>query len=234
MTSPTIQQDMSISYRFGAEDFDPDHWQKQAGTQVLSGGRGGSYRISIDNQAYVLRRYLRGGLMAKLLGDRYLWTSLARTRPLQEWSVVRHAQAHQLPVAPVAAVWIARSGWFYRAAMISSFVDNHGTVAMCLTRSALAHGTWRRIGQLIADMHEIGIDHADLNANNILQTPSEGLCLIDFDKARIRSGSGQWQQNNLARLRRSLDKIARQCGQRGEVFHFSETDWRDLLDGYRR
>ena len=53
--------------------------------------------------------------------------------------------------------------------------------------------------------------------------------LIDFDRGSLRR-PGLWCDENLVRLRRSLEKIA--YGLPPE--HFSEADWHGLLDGYQQ
>ena len=68
------------------------------------------------------------------------------------------------------------------------------------------------VAQAIAQLHEVGIVHADLNLTNILvrvavDTPA--VLLIDFDRARVFPSplARHWRERNLRRLRRSLDKL---------------------------
>jgi 3-deoxy-D-manno-octulosonic acid kinase len=84
------------------------------------------------------------------------------------------------------------------------------------------------MGTAIAQFHRTGVDHADLNAHNILIDASDRVHLIDFDRARLRR-PGRWRERNLARLRRSLDKLAA-----GGSGRFAEADWQRLLAAYRR
>ena len=66
-----------------------------------------------------------------------------------------------------------------------------------------------------------GVHHADLNANNILldHAVAPRVYLLDFDRGR--SNRGAWEQDVLARLRRSLEKME---GQRPNVV-FGEDQW---------
>jgi 3-deoxy-D-manno-octulosonic acid kinase len=57
-------------------------------------------------------------------------------------------------------------------------------------------------------LHRAGVDHADLNAHNILLDSQGVVSVIDFDRGRLRS-PGSWRNANLLRLHRSLGKIAR-------------------------
>lgn len=228
-----IQQDKSLTHHFSEQDFDENYWRLQPDTQVLEGGRGASFRIRIDEQDWVLRRYLRGGMMAKLFRDQYLWTSLQHTRPWREWMAVERGRQHQLPIPSIAAVQVRRHGLFYRAAIITSYIDNQGTLADYLRQKNLTEESWVMLGQQIYRLHQAGLNHADLNANNILVDGQLGFHLIDFDKAKIHQRRGGWCAQNLQRLSRSLHKIQGQQQELGDPFYFSPDDWNSLLQGYR-
>jgi len=70
------------------------------------------------------------------------------------------------------------------------------------------------------------VDHADLNAHNILMGDG-GVSIIDFDRGRLRA-PGKWAAANLARLQRSLMKI----GAALPPGRFSAADWDALMAGY--
>lgn len=227
-----IQQDQHFDHQFIEDDFDIAHWQKESGTRQLTGGRGASYKIVIDEQPLVLRHYLRGGMVAALLHDRYLWTGLTGSRPFREQAVINHALQHQLPVPGVAAFMLQKSGLFYRAAIISHFIPNQGTLASLLYSQSLNDENWQQIGRLIRRMHLSGIEHVDLNANNILVDEALDFHLIDFDKANIKKSIAGWAADNLQRLLRSLNKIQNQRELSSQPFHFNQQNWQALLLGY--
>jgi len=88
---------------------------------------------------------------------------------------------------------------------------------------------WQRLGAAIRRLHAAGVDHVDLNAHNLLVGDDGRVWIIDFDRCRRRGGQG-WQAGNLARLQRSLRKLARlQPG-----FAYDEADWPALTAGYAR
>ena len=72
-----------------------------------------------------------------------------------------------------------------------------------------------------------GVDHADLNAHNILLDSRGVVSVIDFDRGRVRE-RGAWTVHNLRRLHRSLAKISRQL----PPDRFSGEAWECLLAGY--
>lgn len=226
-----IQQDESISYKFTRRDFELSWWQSQANSEALSGGRGGSQKIHIQDQFFVLRQYLRGGLMAKFLHNQYLWTGFIHCRPFCENRVVNIAIDKKLLVPQVAAFLVQRTGFFYRAAIISSYIVSQGTLASFLYERELPERQWTELGLLIKRLHQAGIYHADLNANNILIGKEMSFHLIDFDKAKIMPKEGAWRQQNINRLLRSLKKIQTRRIQQNLAFHFNDDHWMALLSG---
>jgi 3-deoxy-D-manno-octulosonic acid kinase len=83
------------------------------------------------------------------------------------------------------------------------------------------------VGATIADFHNQGINHADLNANNIL-IDSEKVFLIDFDHSKQCKPRRMWQNNNMKRLKRSIDKLT-------EEKHMQSTanKWQLLIQAYK-
>lgn len=227
-----IKQNEGIEYRFTSEDFELDIWRSRQGSQILSGGRGGSQKIQLKGEWYVLRQYLRGGMVARLLEDRYAWSGLKHSRPYLEQLAVEHGIQHDLPVPEIAAFRLIHSGLFYRAAIISRFIPNRGTLASYLFTRQLPDAKWSELGTLIKRMHEAGINHADLNANNILIGENSGFHLIDFDKAEIMPEYGDWAHGNIHRLLRSLKKIQLQRNMARLPFRFRIEHWRELVRAY--
>jgi 3-deoxy-D-manno-octulosonic acid kinase len=81
---------------------------------------------------------------------------------------------------------------------------------------------------MIAKFHHAGVDHADLNAHNILLDAAQRVSVIDFDRGRLRT-PGSWRLRNLRRLHRSLLKIARGLPP-GRI---TPQAWDALMAGYR-
>jgi 3-deoxy-D-manno-octulosonic acid kinase len=103
----------------------------------------------------------------------------------------------------VAAQYI-HEGMFYRAAILMERLENVTSLA------GLADGgdaPWEASGRLIARFHRAGLDHADLNAHNILFDEGGRGWLIDFDRGKLRIPATAWREENLARLKRSLLKL---------------------------
>ena len=181
-----------------------------------------------EGRQVVSRHYHRGGMVAALLGDRYLGRRAENSRGFREWCMLSAMKKQGLPVpVPIAASRI-QSGLWYRADLVTELIPDAMTLADSLLRDRLASGQWRHIGRVIRRFHNCNVYHADLNARNILITGSGAVYLIDFDNCRFRKTGKHWREQNLSRLRRSLDKLTRQ--QPG--FHFETQGWQDLLAGY--
>jgi len=185
--------------------FVPEKWGERA-RPVDSGGRGSAWFIDAPSSHCVLRHYRRGGLAARFSQDRYLWHGPDRTRSFAEFRLTRALLARGLPVPrPVAASYV-RDGMFYRASILVERLMEVRTLAD-IAGQAEGHAPWESTGRLVARFHRAGLDHADLNAQNILFDPSGHGWLIDFDRGRLRIPATAWREQNLARLRRSLIKL---------------------------
>ncbi|HJR13870.1 MAG TPA: 3-deoxy-D-manno-octulosonic acid kinase [Rhodanobacteraceae bacterium] len=210
--------------------FDAVWWQAQGRIQNVGGGRGGVAFLDTPAGACVLRHYHRGGWMAPLMGDRYLWNGRARSRGFAEFSLLAELGLQGLPVpAPVAARY-RRRGPYYTADLITRAIVDASTLAQAVRDKQLDSALARRIGELVARFHAVGVDHADLNAHNILICDDQ-LWLIDFDRGEIRATGTAWKLANLARLKRSLLKVGA-CNH--DEAALDREVWVPLMRGYER
>jgi 3-deoxy-D-manno-octulosonic acid kinase len=174
----------------------------------------------------VLRHYRRGGLVARVNADRFLWTSEMRSRPVREITLNLKLHAAGLPVPLPVAARYEREGLAYRADIITEYLPDTRSLAACMEDGEVGLQAWAAIGRCIRRFHDHGLCHADLNAHNILLRGEEVL-LVDFDRC-ARRPPGLWRDANLARLRRSLDKLEDARAQR----RFDEAQWHCLLAAY--
>ena len=210
--------------------FSSQWWAGQGGLVGGAPGRGTTVFVRDGGRELALRHYQRGGLFGRLLGDRYLWTGLENTRPWREWYLLADLHSQGLPVPRPVAARCARSGLFYRADLLTERLPGQ-PLAQWLADGPLAAEQVEAVGRCIRRFHRAGVFHADLNARNILLDAAGRVSLIDFDKGELRP-PGAWQQQNLARLHRSLEKFQRQSQQQNTSFHFNETVWQAMLVGY--
>lgn len=194
----------------------------------LQYGRGSVYSFEYKNIDLVLRHYHRGGVPAKLIKDKYLWTSLDKSRAMLEMQMLLKMHKAGLPVPKPAAVYIQKSGLIYQADIITVLIPNARTLSSILTDNSISSEDWQRLGQMIKKFHLHNCNHADLNAHNIMLDQKKDVYLIDFDKSDIKASSGKWQMNNLQRLKRSLEKLA----SADKKFNYTATDFSSLMQGY--
>lgn len=210
--------------------FAPDHWRGRAALRMQAGGRGGVAILATPAGECVLRHYRRGGLVAMLMRDRYLWRGADRTRPFAEFRLLGEIARLGLPGPVAVAARYRRHGPFYSADLITRLIGDARTLAECLVARQLDAALAGEVGALVARFHRAGIWHADLNAHNVLVTAHQ-LYLIDFDRGRVREPRPAWQQANLQRLRRSLLKL----GAAGEGEQaFEQAIWQPLCHRYER
>ena len=210
--------------------FSVRYWMARDAVVARHTGRGAAIGFEESGRRFLLRHYLRGGMAAALSAERYLWLGEARTRPLAELKLTLRLHADGMPVPRPVAVRYERSGAAYTADIITDYLPDTRTLAACLAEGEVPLATWAAIGRTIRRFHDWGLDHADLNAHNILLRGDEEVFLIDFDKARRRRGSGLWCDANLARLRRSLDALE----DTRRTPRFDDTQWQVLLTTWFR
>jgi 3-deoxy-D-manno-octulosonic acid kinase len=206
--------------------FDRAAWSARGALEESVGGRGSIAFIHDGGRRWVLRHYRRGGLVARLLDDTYLYAGADRTRAFREWRLLRRLREWQLPVPDPVAARFVRSGLMYRADLVTEELPTRRTLAHSLATAPLDHDAWRRVGACIGRLHSHGVHHADLNAHNLLVAEDGAVYVLDFDRGRVRS-RGPWEQAVLARLERSLHKVTNGLPRD----RFDEAAWSALLAG---
>ena len=213
---------------FNSGWFNPEFWQDKA-TPVSVGGRGSAWFVEHGQNAWVLRHYRRGGLVARIVSSNYLYFGASRSRPFREFRVLSKLSSSGFPVPkPIGAI-VNRAGLSYTGAIIIERFINARPLGDCL--DSLDSQVWREIGRSVRSFHDAGVYHADLNCFNVLLRGSE-VFLIDFDKARIFSGArnssaAKWKIRNLERLKRSIYKVSV-----SDTNLNVEHGWAALLDAY--
>ncbi|WP_081483059.1 3-deoxy-D-manno-octulosonic acid kinase [Bordetella petrii] len=200
---------MLCDARLGAADphwLDP-RWYGAQARPVDAGGRQSAWFVQHDDWQGVLRRYRRGGLVARISRDAYVWQGESRTRCFREYRLLAWLRERGLSVpAPLAAAYW-RHGPAYRAAILVERIPQVRPLAQLLDQPV-----WDAAASAIAAMHRLGVWHADLNAYNILLDPQGRAWLIDFDRGTAGGISAHARRANMLRLRRSLQKVGGAAG----------------------
>jgi 3-deoxy-D-manno-octulosonic acid kinase len=220
--------DTSRGGNAGASWFDPVWWSNHGTVTPAGEGRGSTLFIDADGLKLVLRPYRRGGLIASVSRNRYLWRGGARTRSFREWHMLYLMRHAGLPVPTPIAACYRRAGVFtYTAELLTEQLPAVTSLAARLQAGVVPFMMWVEIGRTLRHFHSEGVCHADLNAHNILLNDGPEAWLVDFDRGSLRR-PGLWCDSNLVRLRRSIEKITDAL----PPDRFSDTEWASLLSGY--
>jgi len=190
----------------GWELFDRARWQARGALTAHTGGRGSIHFIEYRGRHWALRRYLRGGVIASLVRERFLFLGEERTRSFRELRLLAALLQMGLPVpAPVAAGY-RRGACTYLAELITERLVGATSLIETLRAGRMSDASWMAIGRCLRRFHDAGVQHADLTANNIMLGENGEVWLLDFDRGRLRE-PGSWRGRVLDRLARSLGKI---------------------------
>jgi 3-deoxy-D-manno-octulosonic acid kinase len=224
-----ILYDKAIINHISEAHFTGEGWPhaEVVGGALRSSGRGSTLYVGNVPRQFVLRHYLRGGLVGKLVRDTYVFSGADKTRSFLEWRLLDKLAANNMRVPRPAAARYVRSGTLYTADLITVRVPDIVPLSQYIADNAPAASFWKDCGAAIHEFHMAGVYHADMNAYNV-QIDSDGLLwLLDFDKGGLRA-PGPWQQETLGRLHRSLKKIVGLDPR----LNFRSSNWNQLLEGY--
>ena len=224
-----IVYDKTLINQISDECFTPEGWlhAEAVSGRLRSAGRGNTMFVGNVPRQFVLRHYLRGGMVGRWVRDRYVFTGADRTRSFMEWRLLQKLSARQMRVPQPVAARYCRRGMSYTADIITVRLRTVVSLSEHIAGDGLGVEFWHDLGTAIREFHAAGVYHADMNAYN-LQIDKDGrLWMLDFDKGALRP-PGPWQQQSLQRLQRSLLKITRLDPQ----VRFLAGNWEELLEGY--
>jgi len=224
-----ILYDKAIINQISEELFTPDAWpHAEALTGALrSSGRGNTMFVGNVPRQFVLRHYMRGGLIGKLVKDTFIYSGPDKTRSFREWRLLDKLSSNNFNVPRPAAARYCQHGTFYTADLITVRIPDVMPLSQYIAENEPDDAFWQSVGAAIHDFHGAGVYHADMNAYNLQIDDSGKLWMLDFDKGALRP-LGAWQQQTLGRLHRSLHKIV---GLDPKLI-FRARSWEQLLEGY--
>jgi len=195
-------------------------WARLTRSTPVARGRSSvaMWRLPGREEGVVLRRYVHGGALGRLLGQRF-WLS---ERPFVELALTERARESGVAVPLPLGVVVERLAWpTWRAAFLSVEVPGAEDMVHFCCRMAQEPPdvtakekrlVVREAARQVRSLHDAGIDHADLHLKNILlghaREGSASVTLIDLDKARERDPREiGFRLGNLMRLARSVRKL---------------------------
>ena len=224
-----ILYDKAIINQISPDRFTPQGWPH---AEVLKGslrsaGRGNTLYVGNVPRQFVLRHYMRGGVVGMIIRDSYLFSGADKTRSFIEWRILDKLAVHNLNVPRPAAARYCQRGTFYTADLITVRIPDVVALSQYIADEERDELFWHSVGASIHKFHQAGVYHADMNAYNIQIDKDGDLWMLDFDKGELKK-PGAWQQQTLSRLHRSLEKILRL----DPKLHYTGANWEQLLQGY--
>ncbi len=224
-----ILYDKAIINQISEERFEAGGWpHAEALSGALgSGGRGNTMYVGNVPRQFVLRHYMRGGLLGRLVRDTFIYSGPDKTRSFREWRLLDKLSSNNFNVPRPAAARYCQHGTFYTADIITVRIPDVVSLSVYISENRPDAAFWESLGASIYSFHEAGVYHADMNAYNLQIDKSGELWMLDFDKGALRP-RGAWQQQTLARLHRSLHKVVGL----DPALNFRAPNWEQLLQGY--
>lgn len=221
--------DQAIIRTMTEDMFSPSGWpHAEPVTGLLgSGGRGQTMFVGNVPRQFVLRHFVRGGLIGKFVRDFYFWQGEGATRSFAEWRMLDQMATNNLRVPRPAAARYCQRGPFYTADIITVRIPGVRSLSERLGEKVWGAEFWHSIGEAIFEFHDSGVYHADMNAYNVQIDEDGKVWLLDFDRGRLLP-AGAWQQKTLSRLHRSLEKVKAL----DPTLNYRRKDWELLLEGY--
>ncbi len=177
-------------------------------------GRGEAYGVTLGPGGAVVRHARRGGLLAPLLGDRYVGT------PRFEREI---AMAERLAAAgvatPVVLAGVRYGGLVHRADVATAWMPGRDLVTILFAQDPPAgearEALWRAVAGLVRRLHDAGFVHPDLQLRNVLYDAGGGRAwLLDVDTCREAGADAGPRRRNLRRFYRSWGKLNLELGGR--------------------
>ena len=226
--SGAILYDRQIIREITEERFQPAGWLHAEPVSAALGaaGRGKTMYVGNVPRQFVLRHYMRGGLISKVIRDSYIWTGEESTRSFAEWRMLAKMADSGLRVPRPAAARYCRRGLLYTADIITVRIPDVVSLSEYIASETTTQ-FWESLGAAVREFHGQGVYHADMNAYNLQIDKDGDLWMLDFDRGQLLP-PGTWQQKTLSRLHRSLQKIVVLNPQ----LHFRRNNWEQFLEGY--
>ena len=200
-----VQYDPNVFNNFSEKLFNIDYITKKGLIKSTIDGRGKTFVLNYNNEAYVLKHYIRGGIVSKLSYDKYILNSLASTRSLKEYNFLNIMHKKKLPVPKPAALQVKMGRFTYQADLITCNIENQGTLYKFVKENRMTQALWNSLSITLDKFFQENVYHSDLNAKNIIINENK-FFLLDFDNSYFFYNKKMFTKS-INRLERSLKKI---------------------------
>lgn len=189
--SETLNDDLNCL----CKRFDPRWLLTENLITNTAAGRGIVYFFSILGENCVLRHYYRGGLIAKLSTDKFIFGHLTQTRPYQELSLLAKLYDAGLNVPRPLAARLHHTLFNYTADIITAAIPRAQELHRHILQSALEPSVWYKIGVTLRQMHDLQACHYDINVKNVLLQQADSTSkdeLLNEKSASVETSAEPW------------------------------------------
>src|SRR2546428_92818 len=153
-------------------------------------------RHSARGRVFFVKRYLHGATLVR--PAKYFFKS---PRSRLEWQRARLLRDRAIPVVPHLAHgerWGSRG--LLESVLITESPD--GYLPLSAVDDQATENLQRALGTFLRRLHDAGVWHSDLHADNLLYSPTtQALLLVDLDKIELKPSLGDEERlDNLALL----------------------------------
>ncbi len=201
-----IQYDSNTFSNFSSNLFNIDYISKNRLIKSTIKGRATVFELEYENKKYILKHYVRGGFIANISYDKYLFTSLLTTRCLKEYNFLNKLHKKGLPVPKPVAIQVITNRFTYTADIITNKIDNEGTLHDFVSNQKMNVNLWENLKNTLEKFYQKNIYHSDLNARNIIIDKNNNFFILDFDNSYFFYKK-KYFKKSIIRLERSLKKI---------------------------
>jgi len=148
-----ILYDKAIINQMSEERFTPEGWlhAELLTGSLRSGGRGNTMFVGNVPRQFVLRHYMRGGLVGKVVRDTYIFSGADKTRSFMEWRLLDKLASNNMRVPRPAAARYTQRGTFYLADIITVRVPDIVPLSQYIADHDPNEAFWNSVGASIND-----------------------------------------------------------------------------------
>ncbi len=152
-----------------------------------------------------VKQYAHGGLLRKITGGKFLCGGLSRSRA--EFDMLEQVREFGVN-APRPLICVTKGSFFYETWLMMEEIENsRNLVEVSKQDIDLLHDSMRKVAEQVLLLIQHKVFHVDLHPGNVLISDNGDVHIVDFDKARLFSGSAQkLRELYLRRWRRAVIK----------------------------
>jgi len=171
------------------------------------GGRGQTLLYKKDGLELVLRHYKRGGLIGKLIKDKFCLFENHCHRAFDEFYLLAELLKRNLPVPRPIIAKEQRFGLCLVQDIVVERFIGFDDLSYVIAKRALTDEEYESIGLCVKRFFDANVYHTDLNIRNILINNESKVSVIDFDKCFLLNNlSDKLKHSMIERLLRSFHK----------------------------